>query len=905
MKQKKNNSLKQSELNEKNKYKSPTPIKNNKILPINSRNDSTRIINLVGKAISEFPCNYDTNTYKNIKLKERLMKVLFQKGKKSKIKNKNGKILILDKIKNNWNKENISLISNINTKKNKKPILQEITIPKNNNHSMRNLIEGNSKPIKNMKFKTIVFRNNCIKENLKTLNNRKSNKLENELSPNEDNFSNVNGKRNKGIISFNNFIRNNSYEFKFKERNSSYGGKTKLCINNEDNNFNSSEKNTIITKNKSILLFNSRNYSRNNIFNEKNFPTSIDNDHDIPNNKNSLFFTEIQHSNNKNILKQDESHKSDKKEKKEIINKIPKKEKEKDVKEDKENKKSGKKRKNIFNEIFDEVKEEKNYVQKIVHMKLIEGMQLLRQNSHRQYNIRYNSKTYQDSNINGERNINIIPKQYNEKTEINCNDNNSTFFSDKTEKKIKSIKISNSCKNLNESRCVKIKKIKLDKLKNKLQKDSFTYHPRNDSKNININLSLNNKIININNNQKIYAPKKPCNYKKRSIQLPSIPFCYPKKTKEKFKSSIISPINSTSPILYKKPTEEITKDSCQNTFFNSLKPFNDSFMYDLDKIESNNRIVINANTNTNTNITNNYSEFSKPNIKYILYNRVKVKKDSNQINKINLNSSRYKTIRYIKKNKSKLKRIEDSLEKEKSGSQNKIIKTQEIQFGILTKNNSRKTINNEPINFNLNAPINKFNKQNSFINSKTFLSHDINDLTDIPNFDNSKKNMLNISQFCSNNGEENSVNTGTCKLSYNFNCDYDKFSNNNSDISNENMKLNYLKEELKGEQQIYYLLNFEDLLIIEDKLNLVLIVLEKGNKTFEEYFDLINYFFSSNLRNKFEQIFKYFKKETELMQTFVNYSLIFILICYDFAQNSIQEKENINNNFINQLIFQH
>ena len=92
MKQKKNNSLKQSELNEKNKYKSLIPIKNNKILPINSRNDSTRIINLVGKAISEFPCNYDTNTYKNIKLKERLMKVLFQKGKKSKIKNKNGKI---------------------------------------------------------------------------------------------------------------------------------------------------------------------------------------------------------------------------------------------------------------------------------------------------------------------------------------------------------------------------------------------------------------------------------------------------------------------------------------------------------------------------------------------------------------------------------------------------------------------------------------------------------------------------------------------------------------------------------------------------------------------------------------------------------------------------------------------
>ena len=323
MKQKKNNFLKQLELNEKNKYKSLIPIKNNKILFNNSRNEATNIINLFGKAINEFPCNYDTNTYKNIKLKERLMKVLFQKGKKSKIKNKNGKILIFDKIKNNSNKENISLINNINTQKNKKPILQEINIPKNISHSTRNSIEGNDKSIKNMQFKTIVFRNNCIKENLKTLNNIKSNKLENELSPNEDNFLNVNCNRNKGIISFNNFIRNRSYESKFKERNSSYGGKTKLCIDNEDSNFNSSEKNTIITKNKSILLFNTRNNSRNNIFNKQNFPTSIDND--IPNNKNSPFFTEILQSNKNNILKQDESHKSDKKEKKEIINKIPQK----------------------------------------------------------------------------------------------------------------------------------------------------------------------------------------------------------------------------------------------------------------------------------------------------------------------------------------------------------------------------------------------------------------------------------------------------------------------------------------------------------------------------------------------------------------------------------------------------
>ena len=62
---------------------------------------------------------------------------------------------------------------------------------------------------------------------------------------------------------------------------------------------------------------------------------------------------------------------------------------------------------------------------------------------------------------------------------------------------------------MGENRCVKVKKIKLDKLKNKLKRDSFKYCPTDNNKRINISLSLNNKIINIKNNQRIYAPKKP------------------------------------------------------------------------------------------------------------------------------------------------------------------------------------------------------------------------------------------------------------------------------------------------------------------------------------------------------------------------------------------------------------
>ena len=121
---------------------------------------------------------------------------------------------------------------------------------------------------------------------------------------------------------------------------------------------------------------------------------------------------------------------------------------------------------------------------------------------------------------------------------------------------------------MDENRCVKIKKIKLDKLKNKLKRDSFKYCPTDNNKSINISLSLNNKIININNNQRIYAPKKPPLSKKRSIELSSIPlpFCYPNNVKDEQKTSVISPINPTSPIIYKKSLEPNKSFSRRTSF---------------------------------------------------------------------------------------------------------------------------------------------------------------------------------------------------------------------------------------------------------------------------------------------------------------------------------------------------
>ena len=69
----------------------------------------------------------------------------------------------------------------------------------------------------------------------------------------------------------------------------------------------------------------------------------------------------------------------------------------------------------------------------------------------------------------------------------------------------------------------------------------------------------------------------------------------------------------------------------------------------------------------------------------------------------------------------------------------------------------------------------------------------------------------------------------------------------NDFYSNKYQKSSTMKEEIKLEQ-IITLLNFEDLLILEDKLNLVLNILKTDQNSSNEFFDLFNYFFSSSLK---------------------------------------------------------
>ena len=421
MKQK-NKSIKELGINEKyNKMYLITD--NNKVKPHNTKNGLTNIINSIGISNNEYSRNFNTNTYKNIKLKEKMMKFIIKQGKRSKIKDKKGKILYLDKIEgigNNSNKENISFMSNRNNRNTQKGILNTENQTEVNISSINKFIDenNNKRNKKYNKSRAITFNSDCLKERLKTLDNKIKNNIDNRIIQNDDSYFNVNGRWQRGTISFNNFIKNknncsdnikdkNDFIFnnKFKKRKNSYMTKKRLCLDNEEYFEPAKEKN-LINKN-NMISYNFRN-SRSKIFNENTFSTSIDKDKSF--NRNSLNMLEILKNSKSTriILKPSELQSNNKKEiNKEIsknelykMNKEKNKEENKQIDLRKEDKKIKKKGRNIFNEIMDEVSQEKNYVQKIVHMKLIQGMNLLRQNSHREFNVRYNSKTYENSKVN-------------------------------------------------------------------------------------------------------------------------------------------------------------------------------------------------------------------------------------------------------------------------------------------------------------------------------------------------------------------------------------------------------------------------------------------------------------------------------------------------------------------------
>ena len=889
------------------------------------------------------------NSNRNFKIKKNLIKLLSERNINNfKSKEKYYKKLISNTNlgKNNYNSKNNrnSLIKNESSKYKNGNNIKYSDLSYNDKSKDKNDIYIRKKKFEFNHITPIKFNNNekKMKKNYSSYDSQKlllykeqiyGNRTSNEISCNEMETNDTNSKSSKGALSFIKTIKkdnsdekenkDNNRECKFKNEKLVFENKFKIKsfknrppkmpqlnldkMNKLDKSINIIEND--IKKANNIILLSFRSDKRSKLKKENRISTSSEKDSKARNGALKILDLLKNKKSEKIVIKEKEKDREEERinnENKENINI------ENSSNKFSEAKSNNSQNKDIFNEIIEEVKQEKNIIQKIVHRKIIQGVKELKLNkSNNNTESKYSTRTYKERSNNilenpnsfsNEKSTNnkipflscekdkYINKRYlnlgnDETRNISKNISNNfkgyrTFNNDTDKSRVSNDNTYTdiSDRNKDENRGVKIKKIKLDKLKNKLKKSNLNYYKGD---NLNTNLNLSNRIINI-NSHRVYAPKKVSITKRPSADVIKVPFYLShspdyKSNSFKSKNSIFQKIEESNDI----------------TYVNNIKPFHEITVFDSEKNKENKEkdknndvsLIKKSDRNNNTN-NNNKNNHEKENDKKILYSKVKISKKHGSLNidtSQNLNNGRCKTIRYIRKSKNRIERINNNRY------DNKIVKTQEMQFGISSKP-SDKSFNyldkTEPINFNLNAPL---NKQNSFIKFKTYLSSEMNEIGNITSNNNIKKmNAINLSHIAPYSYEEQEdnfstrkFNAGIYKLSYNFS--YDKIINN---INGADDIICTENEEVKLEQ-ILPLLSFEDLLIIEDKFNLALIVLEKGNKTYEEYFDLWNFFYSSALKSKFEQIFKYFVKETEYMKIFINYTLIFIMICYDFAVNNI------------------
>ena len=528
----------------------------------------------------------------------------------------------------------------------------------------------------------------------------------------------------------------------------------------------------------------------------------------------------------------------------------------------------------IFKKIIEEVKDEKNYIQKVVHRRLMNNQKEYYRNSLINPNLKkYNTNTYNNeittkkirnpfnTSLNKETkdiNRNYSTKRYSFiKSEVNEDNQLNVSYGNMINRFSNNLNDEIICK---KKSSIKIKKIPLNKLKYKIQ----------------VNRQGNNNYFytneNINLNSYNYYNGLNCNTHR-----------------------IISNINN------------LTRFS-ESTFNNNNYSFTNNEQR-ASEIPKNNYSLYNI---QNLNLENNEKDDKKQNI---LYNKVNLRKKPAKKIKINLNSNFYPSNKNISYEKNIMN---NNILLYNNG--NKIFK--EKKMGLFKKklpeNSSDKQnfVNNNISYISTSNANKKSNLYNKKMNSTIFKSY----ITNNNKYMNSKMNESYINNYYINfNGRYNDANkTYNTNISNTINkintndstVTYDsKYSNfhklksinyqnlrndffNNEYESNTNSSYN-AKDEIKLEQ-IITLLNFEDLLIIEDKLNTVLNILKTDKNTSYEFFDLFNYFFSSPLKSKFEQIYKYLLNETEAMKIFINHSLILIIICYDFSLNN---KNNSNIKF--------
>ena len=100
------------------------------------------------------------------------------------------------------------------------------------------------------------------------------------------------------------------------------------------------------------------------------------------------------------------------------------------------------------------------------------------------------------------------------------------------------------------------------------------------------------------------------------------------------------------------------------------------------------------------------------------------------------------------------------------------------------------------------------------------------------------------------------------------------------------------------------LFNLEDLLVLEERLNNITLALEANKSVESQCFNFWNYYFNCSLYKILEKIFQN-EEDSNIVRLSINYELMSVMVCYDFAFGNDVDDEDLNLSLIELIYFNH
>ena len=359
-----------------------------------------------------------------------------------------------------------------------------------------------------------------------------------------------------------------------------------------------------------------------------------------------------------------------------------------------------------------------------------------------------------------------------------------------------------------------------------------------------------------------------------------------------------------------------------------------------------------------TNVVNNsYINRTKifPKINRINYNPISIKNKFREklnnyytINDIkngsqnNSNNNSLQQLGVVYKNNTNTRTVENSFDLNRPFSKkilNKSTINQRINKAkVLTGNNNppklinyeRNTLGTENITYNNNNNYLNFSKDKN--NSKPYIKknsdkfnyyNDFNNNSIEKNIHNHNRTMYNkkpkniINDYknkntfstsynilTNNNGklisiENNSINGPELSETFNTKKSETINTNHNSFYTNKMNKIKNLKSLIlsKHQNNTSIIFNLEDLIILEERLDDIILSLDSNDNIANKCFNYWNYYYNCSLFNLIEKIFKN-KEDSNIVRLSINYKLLSIMVCYKYSFELDSSKEELSYSLI-------